>query len=343
MKSTKRSQQIRQYLLEEISLYPQGIHSRAAKRFKVSKQAISSHLNRLIKEGLVTAKGNTRQRTYSLSVIRKNEIVAPIDGLKEDVLWRDRVKPIFDDLPKNVYEIWIHGFSEMVNNVIDHSEGNKLVVIVHRTAAVINMTIYDDGVGIFRKIKRDLNLEDERHAILELSKGKLTTDPEGHSGEGIFFTSRMFDGYWISSGDFVFSHHHDVDMDCAFERDQTNKMGTFVIMFIRNNSNRSIEKVFDKFSSDDEQYRFSKTIIPVRLVKHGLEQLISRSQAKRLLARIDRFEYVALDFTGVEKIGQAFADEIFRVFVNNNPNIQIVPVHMNKEVKKMINRVRAEK
>jgi hypothetical protein len=52
----------------------------------------------------------------------------------------------------------------------------------------------------------------------------------------------------------------------------------------------------------------------VRLAKYGNDQLISRSQAKRLLARIELFKIVLFDFSGVETIGQAFADEIFRVF-----------------------------
>jgi len=38
-----------------------------------------------------------------------------------------------------------------------------------------------------------------------LAKGKLTTDPKRHSGEGIFFSSRMFDEFDILSGG-VFSH-----------------------------------------------------------------------------------------------------------------------------------------
>ena len=38
---------------------------------------------------------------------------------------------------------------------------------------------------------------DKRQALFELSKGKFTTDPSRHSGEGVFFTSRMFDDFEI--------------------------------------------------------------------------------------------------------------------------------------------------
>lgn len=83
-----------------------------------------------------------------------------------------------------------------------------------------------------------------------------------------------------------------------------------------------------------EDYGFNKAVVPVRMLKHGLEQLISRSQAKRLLARFERFKVVILDFKGVDTIGQAFADEIFRVFSSEHPDVKLVPVNATSEVKK---------
>lgn len=46
--------------------------------------------------------------------------------------------------------------------------------------------------------------------------------------------------------------------------------------------------------------------------------LDSRSQAKRLLARVDKFKKVIFDFDDVEPIGQAFADEVFCVFAKQH-------------------------
>ena len=46
-----------------------------------------------------------------------------------------------------------------------------------------------------------MHLLDERHAILELSKDQLTTDPARHTGDGIFFTSRMFDSFDLQTLD----------------------------------------------------------------------------------------------------------------------------------------------
>jgi NMD protein affecting ribosome stability and mRNA decay len=111
-------------------------------------------------------------------------------------------------------------------------------------------------------------------------------------------------------------------------------------MNLSKNSKTDIGKVFDKFSSGDDK-AFSKTIVPVRLAQYGDDKLVSRSQAKRVLVRIERFKEVIFNFKDVESIGQAFADEIFRVFRNKNTHIAISSMYANKQVKGMIQRALA--
>lgn len=181
-----------------------------------------------------------------------------------------------------------------------------------------------------------MGLMDERHAVLELAKGKFTTDPDNHSGEGIFFTSRMFDEFIISSGEVFFSHQFNDKEDWILQSSSSSG-GTLVKMVLHNHTARTTKKVFDTFTSDDD-YGFTKTVVPVKLMRYGDDNLVSRSQAKRLLARIDRFKTVVLDFSGVANIGQAFADEVFRVFRSKNPTVAVVPIHTSSEVKRMITR-----
>ena len=68
---------------------------------------------------------------------------------------------------------------------------------------------------------------------------------------------------------------------------------------------------------------------------------MSRSQAKRVLNRIEKFKTVVFDFARVETIGQAFADEIFRVFANSHPEIELLPINANPDVQAMISRALA--
>jgi hypothetical protein len=197
----------------------------------------------------------------------------------------------------------------------------------------------DDGVGIFKKIQQEMHLLDERHAILELAKGKLTTDPSRHSGKGIFFSSRMFDDFNILSGGVYFRHKFGDHADWISER-QKFKSGTSVWMELNNHTARTTKKVFDSYSTDDN-HGFTKTVVPVDLARYGNENLISRSQAKRMLARVELFKTVILDFTGVPSIGQAFADEIFRVFPIRHPEVELLPIHASAEVNRMIARAQS--
>jgi len=326
-------------LLDNVSGHPRDLVAIACAHFRLSRQAIHRHVSGLVKEGLLVASGVTRQRAYELGVIATHRVATEVTGLEEHVLWRSEIAPFMNALSAGAQDIWHYGFTEMVNNVIDHSGGTELAASIESTAISTRMWIHDNGVGIFRKIKTEMGLEDERHAVLELSKGKLTTDPDNHTGEGIFFSSRVFDEYAILSGEVVFSHQFEEEEDWIMERSRSDT-GTSVYMSLRNDTERTTAKVFKKFVANTDDYGFTRTVVPVRLLRHGVEKLVSRSQAKRLLARFDRFKVVMLDFSGVDTIGQAFADEIFRVFVARHPSVKIVPIKMRAEVKRMVARAR---
>jgi anti-sigma regulatory factor (Ser/Thr protein kinase) len=255
-------------------------------------------------------------------------------GLDEDQVWRSSVLPLLQDLPENDVDIWHYCVTEMVNNAIDHSDGATLIVVVQQRPSNTRVRVLDDGIGIFRKIKLAFNLQDETQAILELAKGKLTTDPNRHSGQGIFFTSRMLDEFSVLSRGAYFSHAATRSDDWIMDNDDA-EPSTMVTMALENNSSRTLKEVFDEYSSGDN-YDFSKTVVPLRLAKFGTEKLISRSQAKKALARVERFQSVVFDFAGIEMIGQGFADEIFRVWATAHQDVRCVVVDASPEVRKMI-------
>lgn len=328
---------VRKFIIENLSEHPRDIVRLTAEQFGCSRQAAHKHLQRLISDGSVTDGGQTRNKTYQLAPLVKWNKVYPLEaGIAEDAVWRTDVSDLLGKLPENVLDIWHYGFTEMFNNVIDHSGAQLVSITLTKTAASTTIDIYDNGVGIFKKIQSALGLLDERHSVLELAKGKFTTDPNNHSGEGIFFSSRMFDEFMISSGEVFFSHEFDTQEDWILQYGSSGG-GTLVQMILHNHTSRTLKKVFDKFTSDDD-YGFTKTVVPVKLMRYGDDNLVSRSQAKRLLSRFDRFKTVVLDFAGIASIGQAFADEVFRVFRIKNPAVEIVPIHTTQDVKRMISR-----
>lgn len=333
----KRGENIRQFILDNVEHNPKDVVSLTSRAYDISRQAVNKHIKRLVKQNALLERGATRNKHYILHPLVKWEHIYPLNNtLAEDTVWRGDISKFINDLPDNVIDIWHYGFTEILNNAIDHSSGTQVHIQVTKTATTTEIVIYDDGEGIFKKIQRELGLSDERHSVLELAKGKLTTDPDNHTGEGIFFSSRMFDDFAILSGSVYFSHKHDQVEDWVLER-QRFQSGTGVFMVLSNNAARTSKLIFDSFTSGDD-YGFTKTVVPVRLTQYGDDKLISRSQAKRLLVRVEKFKTVIFDFDNVETIGQAFADEIFRVFKLQQSDIELIYLNANEQVTQMITR-----
>lgn len=330
---------IRRFIVDNLASHPKDIAAVASKRFSISRQAVHSHLRDMEKAGTIESDGRTRGKEYRLCALEQFSNCMDVAGLYEDVPWNEHIRPKLDGVKQNVVDICAFGFTEMLNNVIDHSSSDKVHLRLLRTHDAIDLQINDFGVGIFRKIKDAFGLPDELEAIKQLIKGKLTTDPAHHTGEGIFFTSRLFDCFSVLSGELWFSHVRQ-ENDWLIENKQTAVQGTHIRMTISANSTLRHKDVFDQFTSNDGDFTFSKTIVPVRLIQYGTDNLVSRSQAKRLLSRVDSFKNVYLDFSEVQSIGQAFADEIFRVFERGHPEVLLMALNACPDIEKMINRAR---
>lgn len=337
MTRPSRSAEIEFALLQAVDAHPRDLVGMVAAQLDLSRARVNMQVRALVADGYLNKEGTTRP-VYTLGRNRRFLRRYPRKGLAEDAVWFGDLSPLLRELPRNVLDIVHHGVTEMVNNAVDHSGARNIFVRMDLHDGYLQLSVMDDGIGIFRKIARALDLPDERLALLELSKGKFTTDPRHHTGEGVFFTSRMFDHFQILSGGLVFDHEPGQEDDLLRDADEVRDEGTVVLMSIDVSSTRTAREVFDTYSSGPDDYAFARTVVPVRLVQVGDENLISRSQAKRLLQRVDRFRHVMLDFKGVSAIGQAFADEIFRVFARAHPEVELVPVHALPEVQQMIRR-----
>jgi len=166
--------------------------------------------------------------------------------------------------------------------------------------------------------------------------------PTSHSGEGIFFTSKASDVFILDS----FGYQLIVDNilpDVFIRQVDAVKHGTRVSFKIAIGSDRHLSDIFRQYTnlSDDSDYGFDKTEIRVKLYAIGGVH-ISRSQARRILHGLEKFKIVVLDFDKVPMVGQAFADEVFRVFKVKYPNIRLQEENANESVHFMINRARTE-
>lgn len=317
----------------------------------VSRQYVNLVISELIADKEVVKIGGTRNAFYvSKKYISEHPEVLPVvfkktyrnQKLEEHkVLMEIEEKfPKVNELPENIKSIFTFAFSEMFNNAIEHSNSKIIKVEVSIRNKKLTFIVDDSGVGVFRNIMRKKELQSEIQAIQDLLKGKTTTMPKSHSGEGIFFTSKSADVFMLNS----FGNELTVTNKGPRVRYiALVKRGTRVIFEISLESNLHLNDVFKKYTniSGDNQYGFDKTEIRVKLYVMGGVH-ISRSQARRILSGLDKFKIILLDFEDVPVVGQAFADEIYRVFQNTHPDIEIKEENMSEGVKFMIERAKNE-
>lgn len=228
----------------------------------------------------------------------------------------------------------LYALTEMVNNAIDHSEGRNVSVQASARGEWLEINVVDDGIGVFEGLRRRKDLPSIDDAVVQLEKGKLTTMPARHSGEVIFFTSKTAHRFRLESGARAWVVDNVVG-DRTVEEVKPARKGTLVTLSFRPGHIEALENVFRKYT--DEDNAFTKTRTTVRLAQAGT-RLLSRSEAKRVVAGLEKFTHVTLDFAGVERVGQGFVDEVFRVFADAHPGIVLEPQHMNEAVTFMIGR-----
>ncbi|MFW5876717.1 MAG: STAS-like domain-containing protein [Myxococcota bacterium] len=348
------SQNVKETIRDLLRAHGRITNRRVAEATGLTRQGVHHHLRAMVDAGELTLVGAGRGAYYERGPTggpdeeRGGEAPAPAlsflwptAGLAEDRLWlelEDAV-PDLSHLDTEAHRILHYATTELVNNVIDHSESSHVEVRITPHADAIELEVVDWGVGIFDHLRDRLHLPDKRAALQELSKGKTTTAPERHTGEGIFFVSKAVDELEIQSGGvrwIVDNRREDMAVGATDVDD-----GTRVRVRVARQPKRALREVFDEFTEDCE---FAKTRIVVRLFEAGTE-FVSRSEAKRLLHGLERFREVVLDFSGVRLVGQGFCDEIFRVWARAHPEVRIVPARMIEPVEFMVRRAlrRAER
>lgn len=304
----------------------------------VTRQAVSLQLRKLIDDGAVVKTGSTRAARYFPASAapgkRRIEREPAIAGLDEAAAYDDVAIALnFSRLPDNVESIVHYAFTEILNNAIDHSGASHCAFDVRVDKARIKFTVRDRGIGAFRSIADKFDL-DEQAAMIELVKGRTTTQPEAHSGEGIFFVSKAADRFSLRS------HRLRIEWDRirddVFVSNTRFLEGTLVDFEIGRHSRTDLAEVFARFAPEEYDYRFEKTRVLVKLLR---QDYVSRSEAKRLLLNLEKFSDIEIDMRDVRNIGQGFADEIFRVFANAHPGCRIRAVNASPAVDAMIRHV----
>jgi len=309
-----------------------------AGRIGVTRRTANKALHRLVELNWLAREGTRQRPRFRPGLLRQVAQRYPLAGLEEDLPWSRDFAPYFT-LPAEVQRMTQHAFCELLNNAVDHSEGTSVTVSLRQTPSHVQLLVSDDGRGVFDKIHEAFSLADPTLAMLELSKGKLTSQPQRHTGRGLFFTSKLADVFDLHANEQAFQRREWEGATWLPGR-ALKRQGTSVYAAIALDTRRTLESVLTAYSVDGSGVGFDRTVVPLRLITSTLAGLESRAQARRVAARLHEFRRAEVDFAGVPRIGHGFADELFRVFATQQPAFELVPVNMSPAVATMVDSIR---
>lgn len=331
-------QDIKAFILDHVVEHPRDITKVTMAQFNVTRTTVQRHINALLAAGKLIKNGKTKAVIYARPDANKIIVNKALgDSFDESVVFETCLKPrLLDITSDESLDMANYAATEMLNNANDHAKASKVTIELTIDHENWTLSIQDNGIGIFAKLANHLDINSYHEVMLELNKGKLTTDPANHSGEGIFFTSRSIDQFWLSANGYCYMRDNKLS-DWTFFKDSFTG-GTQVRLKHALQSSKDLTTVFEMYQSDDH-LAFDKTDIHVSLIEYG-NSLISRSQAKRVLNRLENFKHVMLDFKDVRAVGQGFADEIFRVYRMKHPGVIFSYCNANTDVTFMIERAK---
>jgi anti-sigma regulatory factor (Ser/Thr protein kinase) len=330
--SAQRAGAVRQLLSRAESVANRDV----ADLLGVSAATAQRVLRAMVDDDLLRVTGRGRSARYTLKPVRRRYPLPP--AADESVIW-DQVEEELERLtPLNKVErdVLRYAATEMINNAIDHSGGSRLQVSAHVSAGHVEVEIQDNDVGALKRARAGMPTLTPREVVLELEKGKLTTDPARHTGQGLFFTSKAVSRFKLESEGVAWIVDNAL-ADSAIAS-STLTQGTRITLTLVLGQTKPLKDTFDAWT-DPETLRFHRTRTTVHLAQTGTT-FVSRSEAKRVAARLEAFQEVIVDFDQVELVGQGFCDELFRVWATAHPRTTLLPVRMNDDVAFMVQRAR---
>ena len=316
---------------------PYGLPAEVAQRLQISPAAAGKLLRRLVDLQWLQRDGTPRKPIYRPGALRQVVRRYPLTGLQEDQPWAQDFVANFQ-VPVHVAQLAQHAFTELLNNAVEHSGGTGVTVSMRQTPLHLQMLVSDDGRGIFNAIGETFQISDPAQAMLELAKGKLSTRPDAHNGRGLFFTARLADIIDLHANGAAFQQRD-------WQREQWQptrpacRQGSTVYVAICVDTERRLDDVLRRYSLDGLGYAFERTVVPLRLATGPQVDLASRAQARRVAARLQRFRRVELDFDGLAEVGHGFVGELLRVFHQQHPEVDMVPVNMSPRVAALVGSV----
>jgi hypothetical protein len=176
--------------------------------------------------------------------------------------------------------------------------------------------VSDDGCGLFQRIDSSFRHRRPDAGDAGAGKGKLTSQPDRHTGRGLFFTSRLADVFDLHANATAFQYRG-WDRRSWHKGKPMPRQGTSIYLAIALDTTRTLDDVLRAHSLDGDGYGFDRTVVPLQLMQGDGTWLESRAQAGAWRRGCTGFRRAEVDFTGIADMGHGFADELFRVAAAN--------------------------
>jgi len=329
---------ITQWITEAATAHPHDLADHLMKRLAISRSSALRLLQRLVASQWLVREGTPRRPHHRPGLLRQVVRRYALERLDEHGPWARDFAPQLA-LGGNLARLAQHVFTELLNNAIDHSGGSSVTISMRQTPAHLQLLVSDDGCGLFERIGSTFAIQDPTLAMLELSKGKLSSQPERHTGRGLFFASRIADVLDLHANARAFQHRRWQPNQWRSGRPAT-QQGTSVFAAIALDSTCDLDTLLRAHSADGQGYGFERTVVPMHLLADTPGGLESRAQARHVAARLAQFRCAELDFQGIDHVGHSFADELFRVFGREYPALDLVAKNTTARVAAMLASVR---
>ncbi len=122
MRRSRQDPEIRKFILRHVEGYAGSVATLTCRKLGRSRASVDRYLRRLEDKGHIVATGKTRARRYRLKTLKSVGFkISLIKDLPEHQIWRFRALPLLEGLSEADLGICRYGFTEILNNAIDHS------------------------------------------------------------------------------------------------------------------------------------------------------------------------------------------------------------------------------
>ena len=197
--SRPQTESIREFILDRVADGPKSVARQVAQAYGISRQAANRHLDALVEAGVLEEEGATRSREYRLrrmSLLNRELRVTPV--LNADRLWDDHIAPVLADDRAAVRDLCRGAFGELIRNVVAHAQAQWITVSFSATARHLDISVSDDGRGIFNRLAQRVGLGDV-HETAELMSRHANARSTEFPAARLMLLARNFESFVILS------------------------------------------------------------------------------------------------------------------------------------------------